>query len=603
MAGTITRGRIIRADLALWDGRTTTAQRLDATGGTVTGVVVGNEVDVLQVYGSGINRTETSIGNAKQAIGASNACTLTFAPGTWTISSDTTISSNFTSRVPRGCTFSVASGVTLTFLGPVIADSSSFYTGSGTVVLSSDSLIGGQQWYAKTTDEAAVTIVNAYEKPGHLYRYGTNTSPGTTDLSTALTAACASNTRVFVPSEDVLAGEVDVGIATLIYGDGKLTSNIKNKAGSDYIFNATENLVKFQDLSFEGNGTREDYGIVIDADVVQVENCYFNVFARGISNEDGGGETRVWACDFALCDYGFYSLGNGIQNKVSDSRFTLCHTAVLVSDTGAAGSTEGFKIWNCLAYECGDEAEDRAVFEVVTADYTSIIECDADINNYISLRISDAKRCRISGHSFNTNGDDAPDDVPNIYVQGDCSGLWMHVHSEFCPTNSAALSFAGGASDYTNGATIESMTVNGNAIDIAIDSCTNIDIISPKLGGVINIALNQTHRGATANVYGGLMLGATPATVGGSSCILKANHGTNGFVTKKRGIAVIDNGQTTEVVSHGLNVLSGRSVSVLITPNQVTEVVSALSVSSTQFTATRSGSSGDNTFTYDAEVV
>src|SRR5882724_4931043 len=108
MTGTITRGKAFRADLANWDGKTSTATRLDATGGTVTGLAIGNEVDVLQSYGAGTARTRATIADAVQQIGSASA-TLVFAPGTWSIDATLTIPSNFTCHVPSGCVFSVDS--------------------------------------------------------------------------------------------------------------------------------------------------------------------------------------------------------------------------------------------------------------------------------------------------------------------------------------------------------------------------------------------------------------------------------------------------------------------------------------------------------------
>jgi hypothetical protein len=120
MTGTITRGKVIRADLANWDGKTATHSRIDATGGTVTGLAIGNEVDVLQVFGSGSNRTRGTLAAAVQHIG-STSVVLALAPGVWTIDAALTIPSNFTLYLPRGCVLTPSSGVTLTINGPIVA--------------------------------------------------------------------------------------------------------------------------------------------------------------------------------------------------------------------------------------------------------------------------------------------------------------------------------------------------------------------------------------------------------------------------------------------------------------------------------------------------
>jgi len=198
MAGTITRGRVIRADLALWDGKTATYTRADASGGTVTGLAVGNEVDVLQTYGSGTARTRTSIKAAIDVIGTT-AVALSFAPGTWTIDDDLTIGSNFACRIPAGAVFNVSSGKTLTFSGPVYAESSTFYSGSGTTTLSVDSIVGGKEWIARTAAEIAISVtpVNYAYEPGELLRQATNTTPGTTDMATGFQAAIDAASDIY----------------------------------------------------------------------------------------------------------------------------------------------------------------------------------------------------------------------------------------------------------------------------------------------------------------------------------------------------------------------------------------------------------------------
>lgn len=129
---TVNKGKIFRNDMDHFDGVDKTASRKDSTGGTVTGLVVGYEVDVLIAYGNGESYTWQTINDCIRRIGSASV-TLVFNPGTWTIDQNLTIGSNFTCRIPAGCVFSVSSGKTLTFSGPVIRDSSTWTSGSGTV--------------------------------------------------------------------------------------------------------------------------------------------------------------------------------------------------------------------------------------------------------------------------------------------------------------------------------------------------------------------------------------------------------------------------------------------------------------------------------------
>jgi hypothetical protein len=65
----IKKGLILREDCYLYDGRSKTATRQDSSGGYASGLRIGEDVDVLTVYGNGQNRTIESIKNAVRAIG------------------------------------------------------------------------------------------------------------------------------------------------------------------------------------------------------------------------------------------------------------------------------------------------------------------------------------------------------------------------------------------------------------------------------------------------------------------------------------------------------------------------------------------------------
>lgn len=239
MSAVITRGKTTRADLANWDGKTATHTRLDASGGTVTGLAIGNEVDVLQVFGDGSSRSRTTIATALNHINTTPV-TLVFAPGVWTIDASLTIPSNFTCHVPRGCVFNVDSGQTLTFSGPVYSESSAFYSGSGTTVLSVDSIVGGKPWIARTAAEiaAGVTPVNYAYYPGHAYRYATNTTPGTTDMTTGLNnsllqAYQTGGAEPFWPAGTMLLSTLAITSPVSIRTEGYATILQQSAVGTD----------------------------------------------------------------------------------------------------------------------------------------------------------------------------------------------------------------------------------------------------------------------------------------------------------------------------------------------------------------------------------
>lgn len=260
MAGTIRRGKALRADLALWDGKTATASRIDASGGTITGLTIGNEVDVLQVFGSGTERARASIVSALNHISTSNA-TLAFAPGTWTIDSNLTVGSNFSCRIPAGCVFSVSAGVTLTFSGDVYTeDPESWFTGSGSVVVSREGLHGGV-WHRTAAERAAVITPTNYQylagRPVYdVTRYGASPSASASANSTAIQAAVdvadeAGGGTVYIPTGTYNTdAPIIVPAGVHILGDDQYgTILVKTTATASSVTDAT---VRFYDSATVG---------------------------------------------------------------------------------------------------------------------------------------------------------------------------------------------------------------------------------------------------------------------------------------------------------------------------------------------------------------
>jgi len=67
---------------------------------------------------------------------------------------------------------------------------------------------------------ASVTPVNYYHAPGNVLRYGTNTTPGTTDMTAAVQAAIDSNYYVYFPNGTYLIDTVTLRTGTVLHGDG-----------------------------------------------------------------------------------------------------------------------------------------------------------------------------------------------------------------------------------------------------------------------------------------------------------------------------------------------------------------------------------------------
>lgn len=232
MTATVTKGKILRSDLAPWDGRGPLASRKDSTGGTIAGLKVGTEVDVLLVYGDSVNYTRGTISDCVRSIG-STSCTLVFSPGTWTIDDDLTIASNFTSRIPAGAIFNVSSGKTLTFSGPVIRDSNTWTSGSGTVTESGTRAFSGAETHSGTETHTGTeshsgteTHTGAESHSGAVTHTGTINVTGATFTNPAAVRALLG---AVTDSMDLISNASwSVSVAA-----NAITIALKTKAGTD----------------------------------------------------------------------------------------------------------------------------------------------------------------------------------------------------------------------------------------------------------------------------------------------------------------------------------------------------------------------------------
>lgn len=332
MTGTITRGKILRADFAQWDGKTATHSRLDATGGTVTGLAIGNEVDVLQVFGSGTSRTRATIAAAVAYIGSTSVI-LNFAPGTWTIDDDLTVPSNFVARIPQGCTFDISSGKTLTFSGPVMQEASSCTTGAGTAVGLEGNGVKGA-YFARTTDEsgASVTPKNYAYPPGDIRRYGAlgdDSTDNTTAIQNCISVCERSSLEMYVPFGIFRHGALTISNSSY---DG---FRIRGESTGDYGTSAGNAPTRGSILKYTGSGT----GITVDAGSATNAPKYLEVdgitFVGNSGADDGVLVNKSTWCRFVRCGWYGYSqtAGNAVRLSIGAGTFTggirflLCYFA------------------------------------------------------------------------------------------------------------------------------------------------------------------------------------------------------------------------------------------------------------------------------------
>lgn len=215
---TTRKGRVLRQDQNNYDGVNLTGTRADSTGGTYSGLKVGDEVDILTVYGSGTAYTLGTIQAAVRAIGSSNRG-LKFAPGSWVISDNYTIPSNFSVILAPGATLEPASGKTLTIAGPLFRYSSTYTGGAGTVTASGFDSMGSTSIYADyAADTGAADAYVIAPSPaigsysaGQRFRFragNSNTGASTLAVSGLTAKAIVKNTSTALVSGDIIAGRI-----------------------------------------------------------------------------------------------------------------------------------------------------------------------------------------------------------------------------------------------------------------------------------------------------------------------------------------------------------------------------------------------------------
>jgi hypothetical protein len=227
MTVTITKGLITSQDQANYDGVKSTVTRRDSTGGTVSGLPVGAVVDVLATYGYGEDYTQATITRATNAIGSANR-TLLFRPGTWEITSNLTIGSNFSIYMPAGAVFDVASGATLTLSGAFFNDHATYSSGAGTVSLAEKSFAGNVDIADHDADTTGLKLngVLVTASAAEINSLGGITSTvaelNTLDGVTATTAELNENDRSAIAVSNNLAG-----LRTYFYNDSGATEYLQ----------------------------------------------------------------------------------------------------------------------------------------------------------------------------------------------------------------------------------------------------------------------------------------------------------------------------------------------------------------------------------------
>jgi hypothetical protein len=194
--------------------------------------------------------------------------------------------------------------------------------------------------------------------------FGTNTTPGTTDMAPALTAALATGKSVFIPAGTYkLASTVTLSgfEGQIIFGEGPTNTYIYTPTGGDAAFAMTSSrLVSLRDLAIFGvdgssiglllgtrgvdpGGSGATFANSIRVNNVRFANCYQGIYIFG-SNASSFRD-----CFFEVCTIGLYvqpvSVGDCNANNFDNMQFYGCGTAfqfLANADSGVNASENNF---------------------------------------------------------------------------------------------------------------------------------------------------------------------------------------------------------------------------------------------------------------------
>ena len=228
------------------------------------------EVDALISYGGGVNYTQATIEAALTAIGTSNKVTLLLRPGTWVISSNANWSAH------TNVTFKIVPGAVISY---------------GAFTVSIPNVDAGV--YQIFTGNANMVTIAGIIKEVYPEWFQANTTPGTTDMTSGITAALYARSRGGVTLQD---GQTYAIKSSLTIPANK---GIFLKQSTVQISGANGLITLGGDSSFligEGfnsliqhTGTQEYPILVNNTFHARLENFYLNTVLSGIKIYDSGG--------------------------------------------------------------------------------------------------------------------------------------------------------------------------------------------------------------------------------------------------------------------------------------------------------------------------
>src|SRR3990167_783946 len=308
---TVVKGLLMRSDVSNYDGTLATS-RVDSTGGTESGLKVGDAIDVLSVFGSGdtSNMTDTTISLAISTLGSANRA-LSFAPGTWTISNTITIGSNFTCIVPAGCVFSVVAGKTMTVSGIFFRQHGTYSGGAGTFTISGTDLLAAASAATEYAVDTGIADVYAIAPSPAISSYATgqffsfkalNTNTGASTLNVS-----SKGTKPILDADGAVlsAGTITAnGVYDVRYDGTSMYLTFSQTAASDVVDDTSPQLGGALDTNSKAINESEGTSVTAAAttDVFATDGNTVHVTGSGGPITSLGTAPRVGAWRKAVFD-------------------------------------------------------------------------------------------------------------------------------------------------------------------------------------------------------------------------------------------------------------------------------------------------------------
>lgn len=320
----------------------------------------------------------------------------------------------------------------------------------------SQAVVGGYL-YPQSAGEAGLTIVNGHVPYGHIERYGTNTTPGTTNMATAVQAAFDSGALVIGEVGTTYycgSTTIDVptgaraslyGVAFTRTGTGTAFFDVVGNdvviagaeivgAGNGAATTSSDVLIRFAGASaasYASKLTLRDcyireggfYGVRCDfAQDILVTGCRFDQIAYNAC--EGRSVTRMNVLVNTFTDIGPGSSGNAYAASMTRTSGAGLATYPRSKDCKIIGNTvDGVTIWEAFDTHGGDGIviSDNTIRNCLyginvgpdTADSVAPLNCVVSGNTIISGTLSSDP-----GRAIGSGGYDASNKASNIVVIG-----------------------------------------------------------------------------------------------------------------------------------------------------------------------------------------